>query len=65
MVILPLATLGYGWTVHKKVNVAGPVVFLFIAGFSLMWGYSSTLAYIVGARLDLGVILTAYVLHVG
>jgi len=46
MSILPLATIGYGWTCEKNVHVAAPVVFLFVAGFSLMWGYSSTLAYI-------------------
>lgn len=51
MLILPFATLAYGWTCHYHVHVAAPVVALLVAGFTLMWGYSSTLAYIVGAWL--------------
>ncbi|KAG8965944.1 hypothetical protein FRC05_002935 [Tulasnella sp. 425] len=50
MVILPLATLAYGWTCHFHVHVAAPVVFLFVAGFCLLWAYSSTLAYVVDSN---------------
>lgn len=35
---------------QEKVHVAGPVVVLFLAGFSTIWMYSSTLTYIVDAN---------------
>ncbi|KAG8965945.1 hypothetical protein FRC05_002936 [Tulasnella sp. 425] len=50
MVILPLATLAYGWTCHFHVHVAAPVVSLFVAGFSLFWAYSSSLTYVVDSN---------------
>ncbi|KAG8896753.1 hypothetical protein FRB99_008676 [Tulasnella sp. 403] len=50
MLVLPFAVIAYGWTAHFYVNVAAPAVALFIAGFALFWGYSSTLAYIVDSN---------------
>ncbi|KAG8892191.1 hypothetical protein FRC01_014298, partial [Tulasnella sp. 417] len=50
MVVLPLAVFAYGWTCHFHVHVAAPVVSLFIAGFCLLWAYSSTLTYIVDSN---------------
>lgn len=50
MVLLPLLVLAYAWMCEKHVNVAGPVVVLFFAGFAAIWIYSSTLAYIVDAN---------------
>lgn len=50
MPLLPSSVLAYAWMAHIKVNIAGPVVMLFIAGFSCTWIYSSTLTYIVDAN---------------
>ncbi|KAG9018070.1 hypothetical protein FRB90_012366 [Tulasnella sp. 427] len=50
LVALPLAVITYGWTCHFHVHVSGPVVSLFVAGFCLMWAYSSTLTYIVDSN---------------
>lgn len=48
--ILPLFVLAYGWTVHYHVHVAAPAIILFLAGFTLVWVYSSTLTYIVDSN---------------
>ena len=50
MPLLPSSVLAYAWMAHYKVNIAGPAVMLFIAGFSCTWIYSSTLTYIVDAN---------------
>ncbi|KZT53351.1 MFS general substrate transporter [Calocera cornea HHB12733] len=50
MPLLPLSALAYAWTAQEKVHIAGPVVCLFVSGFSTMWIYSSTLAYLVDAN---------------
>ncbi|PVF97158.1 MFS general substrate transporter [Serendipita vermifera] len=50
MFALPPSLVGYGWTSEKHVHIAAQVVLLFIAGFSLLFVYSSTLAYIVDAN---------------
>ncbi|KAF8517403.1 vacuolar DHA amino acid exporter [Hysterangium stoloniferum] len=51
MLVLPLSLIAYGWMAEKKVNVGGLCVTLFLAGFSSVWIYSSTLAYIVDANV--------------
>ncbi|KZO96072.1 MFS general substrate transporter [Calocera viscosa TUFC12733] len=51
MPLLPLSTLAYAWTAQEKVNIAGPVICLFFAGFSTMWIYATTLAYVVDANV--------------
>ncbi|KAJ1303442.1 hypothetical protein OPQ81_011632 [Rhizoctonia solani] len=48
--ILPLFVVAYAWMCEKHVNIAGPVVLLFLSGFCAIWIYSSTLAYIVDAN---------------
>ncbi|KAF8315658.1 vacuolar DHA amino acid exporter [Clavulina sp. PMI_390] len=50
MPFLPLSVIAYAWMAHFKVHIAGPLVALFIAGFSVTWIYTSTLAYIVDAN---------------
>ncbi|KAF8558424.1 MFS general substrate transporter [Imleria badia] len=50
MTLVPLSALGYAWTCQTHQPVAAICVMLFIAGFSSMWMYSSTLAYIVDAN---------------
>lgn len=50
MPILVASFLAYAWTAEKKVHIAALVVCLFFAGFSLLWIYSSTLAYVVDAN---------------
>ncbi|KIM29950.1 hypothetical protein M408DRAFT_67165 [Serendipita vermifera MAFF 305830] len=50
VLLAPLSILAYGWTVQKHTHVAGPIVSLFISGFSVLFVYSSTLAYIVDAN---------------
>lgn len=50
---MPLIIAGYltyAWTTDFKANIAGPVIALFFAGFSLMFVYSSTLAYLVDSN---------------
>ncbi|EPQ54769.1 MFS general substrate transporter [Gloeophyllum trabeum ATCC 11539] len=51
MVILPLAVVAYGWLVEKHVHIAAVCIALFFCGFSSIWMYSSTLAYIVDANV--------------
>ncbi|KAG1869008.1 MFS general substrate transporter [Suillus subalutaceus] len=50
MVWLPLSVIGYAWVCQERVNVAAICVMLFLAGFSSIWIYTSTLAYIVDAN---------------
>lgn len=50
MVLMIPSFLVYAWTCEYKVNIAGPVIALFFAGFSIMVIYSSTLAYLVDAN---------------
>lgn len=50
MLVLPFPTITYGWTAHFHVNVAVPVIMLFIIGFTLLWAYSSALTYIVDSN---------------
>jgi len=50
MALLPPSVLVYAWTVQKHTHIAGPIVSLFISGFSVLFVYSSTLAYIVDAN---------------
>ncbi|KAG8984623.1 hypothetical protein FRB93_006403 [Tulasnella sp. JGI-2019a] len=50
MFILPFFVLTYGWTTHFHVNIAVPVVMLFLSGFTLLWTNSSTLTYIVDSN---------------
>ncbi|BEI85444.1 hypothetical protein CcaverHIS002_0508450 [Cutaneotrichosporon cavernicola] len=50
MPVLLAAYLIYAWTADAKVSIAGPVVGLFLAGFSLLFVYSSTLAYLVDSN---------------
>ncbi|WWD17099.1 hypothetical protein CI109_101536 [Kwoniella shandongensis] len=50
MPFIILSFLAYAWTAHEKVHIAGIVVSLFCAGFSLMWIYSPTLAYLVDSN---------------
>jgi Na+/melibiose symporter-like transporter len=50
MPVLVASYFVYGWTSHFKTNVAGPVVALFFAGFSISFMYSSTLVYLVDSN---------------
>ena len=50
MPLLPSSVLAYAWMAHFNVNIAGPAIMLFVAGFSCTWIYSSTIAYIVDAN---------------
>ncbi|GMK55495.1 hypothetical protein CspeluHIS016_0205510 [Cutaneotrichosporon spelunceum] len=50
MPVLLAAYLIYAWTADAKVSIAGPVVGLFLAGFALLFVYSSTLAYLVDSN---------------
>ncbi|CAK9781077.1 MFS general substrate transporter [Cutaneotrichosporon oleaginosum] len=50
MPVLLVAYLIYGWTAEYKTSIAGPVVGLFLAGFALLFVYSSTLAYLVDSN---------------
>ncbi|KIJ54895.1 hypothetical protein M422DRAFT_221319 [Sphaerobolus stellatus SS14] len=50
MYLLPASLVAYAWMAEKKVNIAGICVSLFSIGFSSIWIYSSTLAYIVDAN---------------
>lgn len=51
MLILPASLLAYAWMAQKRVNIGGICVALFLIGFSSIWIYSSTLAYIVDANV--------------
>lgn len=48
--VMILSFLGYAWTAEEKVHIAGPVIFLFFAGFSLMFIYASALAFMVDSN---------------
>ncbi|KAN0075301.1 Major facilitator superfamily domain containing protein [Tylopilus felleus] len=50
MALLPLSALGYAWTCQTHQPIAAICVMLFIAGFSSLWIFTSTLAYIVDAN---------------
>lgn len=50
MPLIIVSYLVYAWTTDYKTNIAGPVVGLFFAGFSLMFVYSSTLAFLVDSN---------------
>lgn len=50
MLWLPLSVIGYAWVCQERVNVAAVCVMLFLAGFTSIWIYTSTLAYIVDAN---------------
>ncbi|KAG2344357.1 MFS general substrate transporter [Suillus weaverae] len=50
MLWLPLAVIGYAWVCEKHVNVAVICVMLVLIGFSSIWMYTSTLAYLVDAN---------------
>ncbi|KAJ8596392.1 MFS general substrate transporter [Rhizopogon salebrosus TDB-379] len=50
MSFLPLSIIGYAWVCEKHVHVAAICVMLFMSGFSAIWVYTSTLAYIVDAN---------------
>ncbi|KAF9235667.1 MFS general substrate transporter [Melanogaster broomeanus] len=50
MWFLPPSIVGYAWVCQERVNVAAICVMLFLAGFFLIWIYTSTLAYIVDAN---------------
>ncbi|KPV72502.1 uncharacterized protein RHOBADRAFT_66887 [Rhodotorula graminis WP1] len=47
---LPCLFIAYAWLVYFEVNIAGPVVVLFVLGAAIMVIYASTLAYIVDAN---------------
>ncbi|EJD50728.1 vacuolar DHA amino acid exporter [Auricularia subglabra TFB-10046 SS5] len=51
MWILPPSTILYAWFAHEHLHVAGVCVSLFLAGFSSIWIYAATLAYIVDANV--------------
>ncbi|KAF8172797.1 vacuolar DHA amino acid exporter [Mycena galopus ATCC 62051] len=50
LILLPLFVLAFGWVSAKHVHVSVMCVFLFFAGFFMIWAYTSTLAYIVDAN---------------
>jgi len=50
MWFLPLSIIGYAWVCEKRVHIAAICVMLFVSGFSAIWVYTSTLAYIVDAN---------------
>lgn len=45
-----LISLRQAWTVDYQVNVAVPIIALFVLGLSTIWIYSSTLAFIVDSN---------------
>jgi len=48
---LPLSALGYAWVCQTHQPIAVICVMLFIAGFSSLWVYTSTLVYIADANV--------------
>ncbi|ODO09168.1 hypothetical protein I350_02768 [Cryptococcus amylolentus CBS 6273] len=50
MPVLIASFLAYAWTAQEKVHIAGIVVCLFFCGFSQLWIYSSSLAYLVDSN---------------
>lgn len=50
MPLIIASFLVYAWTLDFKTHIAGPVVALFFGGFSILFVYSNTLAYLVDAN---------------
>lgn len=50
MPLMVASFLVYAWTMDFKTHIAGPVVALFFGGFSILFVYSNTLAYLVDAN---------------
>ncbi|KAG1776354.1 major facilitator superfamily domain-containing protein [Suillus placidus] len=50
MLWLPLSVIGYAWVCEKHVNVAVICVMLVLIGFTSIWMYTGTLAYLVDAN---------------
>ncbi|KAG2089032.1 vacuolar DHA amino acid exporter [Suillus discolor] len=50
MLWIPLSLIGYGWACDKHLNVAVICVMLVLVGFTTIWMYASTLAYLVDAN---------------
>ncbi|KAG2758056.1 MFS general substrate transporter [Suillus brevipes Sb2] len=50
MLWLPPSVIGYGWVCEKHLNVAVICVMLVLVGFTSIWMYASTLAYLVDAN---------------
>lgn len=50
MPLMIASFLVYAWTMDSKTHIAGPVVALFFGGFSILFVYSNTLAYLVDAN---------------
>ncbi|KAG2128737.1 vacuolar DHA amino acid exporter [Suillus clintonianus] len=50
MLWLPPFVVGYAWVCEKHVNVAVICILLLLIGFSSIWMYTSTLAYLVDAN---------------
>lgn len=50
MPLMIASFLVYAWTMDFKTHIAGPVVALFFGGFSILFVYSNTLAYLVDAN---------------
>ncbi|KAG0704824.1 vacuolar DHA amino acid exporter [Suillus ampliporus] len=50
MLWLPPSVIGFAWMCEKQVNIAGICVMLAIIGFSSIWMYTSTFAYLVDAN---------------
>ncbi|KAG1720327.1 vacuolar DHA amino acid exporter [Suillus lakei] len=50
MLWLPPSVVGYAWVCEKHVNVAVICIMLVLIGFSSIWMYTSTLAYLVDAN---------------
>ncbi|KAJ3805247.1 vacuolar DHA amino acid exporter [Lentinula lateritia] len=51
LVIFPLCVVGYAWVLQERVNVAGVSTMLFACGFTSIFVYTSTLAYIVDSNV--------------
>ncbi|KAK7014199.1 vacuolar DHA amino acid exporter [Favolaschia claudopus] len=49
-ILIPPCILTFGWLSDQRVHVAALCVFLFLAGFFMIWAYTSTLAYVVDAN---------------
>lgn len=50
MLWLPPSIIGYGWVCDKHLNVAIICVMLVLVGFTSIWMYASTLAYLIDAN---------------
>ncbi|KAG2156791.1 vacuolar DHA amino acid exporter [Suillus bovinus] len=50
MLWLPPSVIGYAWVCEKHVDVAVVCIMLVLIGFTSIWMYSSTLAYLVDAN---------------